>query len=208
VHAVLERLCRLPSPDRTIEAARRLLGEVWTELREDEELEGLVLTPEEESSWISEAAKMIGNYFRLEDPASIRVHDVEARVSHDGDRMALRGIVDRIELQDDGGEAVGQGLGVKTLVPVGGFALGLVAAAIGATYWHLQDFTVIVLAAWLFWRDQPPAWQRWWLLVVVIGGEFAWGLTPLPILVGLAVWFVCLLAPARRGASSAAAASP
>jgi len=87
------------------------------------------------------------------------------------------------------------------------FALGLVASAIGATYWHLQDFTVLVLAAWLFWRDQPPAWQRWWLLVVVIGGEFAWGLTPLPILVGLLVWFVCLLAPARHRASSAVAAS-
>ena len=87
------------------------------------------------------------------------------------------------------------------------FALGLVASAIGATYWHLQDFTVIVLAAWLFWRDQPPAWQRWWLVVVVIGGEFAWGLTPLPILVGLLVWFVCLLAPARHRASSAFAAS-
>ena len=102
VHAVLERLCRLPSPDRTIEAARRLLGEVWTELREDEELEGLALTPEEESSWLSEAVKMIRNYFRLEDPASVRIHEVEARVAHDGDRMALRGIVDRIELQDDG----------------------------------------------------------------------------------------------------------
>ena len=77
------------------------------------------------------------------------------------------------------------------------FALGLVATTIGATYWHLQDFTLLVLAAWLFWRDHPPAWQRAWLLVVVIGGEFAWGLTPLPVLFGVAVWFVSLLAPPR-----------
>ena len=78
------------------------------------------------------------------------------------------------------------------------FALGLVATTISATYWHLQDFTVLVLAAWLFWRDAPPAWQRAWLLVVVVGGEFAWGLTPLPVLVGVAVWFACLAVPSRR----------
>ena len=77
------------------------------------------------------------------------------------------------------------------------FALGLVASTLGATYWHLQDFVILVLAGWLFWRDGPPAWQRWWLLVVVVGGELAWPLRPLPILVGVAVWFGFLLMPAR-----------
>src|SRR5438128_2112311 len=60
------------------------------------------------------------------------------------------------------------------------FTLGVVASMLAAAYWHLQDFTVLVVAAWLFWRDHPPAWQRAWLLVVVVGGEFAWGITPLP----------------------------
>ena len=77
------------------------------------------------------------------------------------------------------------------------FALGLVATCIGATYWHLQDFTMLVLAAWLFWREAPPAWQRAWLLVVAVGAEFAWGLTPLPVLVGVAVWFAYLVAAPR-----------
>jgi hypothetical protein len=80
------------------------------------------------------------------------------------------------------------------------FALGLVATTLGATYWHLQDFAVLVLAAWLFWRDNPPAWQRWWLLVIVVGGELAWPLGPLPILIGIAVWFGCMVAPPRRPA--------
>jgi hypothetical protein len=75
------------------------------------------------------------------------------------------------------------------------FALGLVATTLGSTYWHVQDFTILVLAAWLFWRDHPPAWQRWWLLVIAITGEFAWPLTPLPILIGVAVWFGCLIVP-------------
>jgi len=77
------------------------------------------------------------------------------------------------------------------------FALGLVATALAATYWHLQDFTMLVLAAWLFWRDSPPAWQRWALLLVVVGGELAWGLTPLPVLLGVAIWFGELAVPAK-----------
>ena len=75
------------------------------------------------------------------------------------------------------------------------FALGLVASMLAATYWHLQDFTILVVAAWLFWRDRPPAWQRAWLLVVVAGAEFGWGITPVPVLVGVAVWLAFLVAP-------------
>ena len=74
------------------------------------------------------------------------------------------------------------------------FALGVVASMLAAAYWHLQDFTVLVVAAWLFWRDHPPAWQRAWLLVVVVGGEFAWGITPLPVLIGVAGWLAFLVA--------------
>jgi glycosyl transferase family 87 len=86
------------------------------------------------------------------------------------------------------------------------FALGILATALGATYWHLQDFAILVPAAWLFWRDEPPAWQRWWLLVVVVGAELAWPLRPLPVLIGVAVWFGCLVAPRLRSAQSPAAA--
>jgi hypothetical protein len=75
------------------------------------------------------------------------------------------------------------------------FALGIVASMLAATYWHLQDFTILVLAAWLLWRDRSPAWQRAWLLVVVVGGEFAWGITPLPVLIGVAGWFAFMVVP-------------
>jgi hypothetical protein len=78
------------------------------------------------------------------------------------------------------------------------FALGLVTTTLGATYWHLQDYAILLGAAWLFWRDAPPTWQRWWLLVVAVGAELAWPLRPLPVLVGLAVWLVCLALPQRR----------
>jgi hypothetical protein len=85
------------------------------------------------------------------------------------------------------------------------FALGLVTTTLSATYWHLQDYAMLLGAAWLFWRDPAPAWQRGWLLVVVIGGELAWPLTPLPILIGLAVWLVCLALPPARSAQRAPA---
>jgi len=85
------------------------------------------------------------------------------------------------------------------------FALGIVATSLGATYWHLQDFTVLVLAAWLFWRGAAPTWQRWWLLVIAVAAEFAWPLSPLPLLLTVLVWFAAMIAgrPARLVAASA-----
>jgi hypothetical protein len=74
-------------------------------------------------------------------------------------------------------------------------ALGLVAGAFGATYWHLQDFTILVGAGWLFWRDGPPPWQRAWLVLVAITMELAWPLGPVPLLIGMAVWLAVLCRP-------------
>jgi len=85
------------------------------------------------------------------------------------------------------------------------FALGIVASTLAATYWHLQDFTILVLAAWLFWRDHPPAWQRACLLVTVVGGEFAWGVTPLPVLIGVTLWLGFLVTPRVSQPATAAA---
>jgi hypothetical protein len=85
-------------------------------------------------------------------------------------------------------------------------ALGLLISMLSATYWHLQDFAILVGAAWLFIRDQPPAWQRGWLVVVALAGELAWPLTPLPILLAVTVWFAMLAIP-RRAADRAQVAA-
>ena len=60
--------------------------------------------------------------------------------------------------------------------------------------------------AWLFWREELPAWQRWWLLTVALTAEFAWPLTPLPLLLVVGVWFVCLAARRKVSAAVASAA--
>jgi hypothetical protein len=83
------------------------------------------------------------------------------------------------------------------------FALGIVATALGTTYWHLQDYTVLVLAAWLSWPKARPV-ERWLLLPVAIAAELAWPLTPLPLLTCVAIWFVLLATPAQARVPSAA----
>jgi Glycosyltransferase family 87 len=85
------------------------------------------------------------------------------------------------------------------------FALGLVTSTLGATYWHLQDYAILVGAVWLFWRDPAPTWQRLWIAVVAVGGELGWPLTPLPILVGLTLWLIYLALPQAPAPRVAAA---
>ena len=73
--------------------------------------------------------------------------------------------------------------------------LGLLTSMMSATYWHLQDFAILIGAAWLFLHDQPPTWQRAWLAVVAATAELAWPLGPLPVLLAVAVWFAMVAIP-------------
>jgi hypothetical protein len=74
-------------------------------------------------------------------------------------------------------------------------ALGLLTSTLSATYWHLQDFAILVGAAWLFIHDNPPNWQRAWLVFVALAAELAWPLGPLPILIAVAGWFLMTAVP-------------
>lgn len=102
VHDVLERLYRLPAAERLPETAERLLVEVWEACRQEEEYAGLSLSEDQERAWLSAAKTLLANAFVVENPAGIDVHDVEAAVTHNGDRTRLRGIIDRIERTPDG----------------------------------------------------------------------------------------------------------
>jgi hypothetical protein len=86
-------------------------------------------------------------------------------------------------------------------------ALGLLISCVSATYWHLQDFAILVGAAWLFICDEPPPWQQMWLVVVALTAELAWPLGPLPVLISVAVWFAMLAIP-RRPATDRARPAP
>ena len=48
------------------------------------------------------------------------------------------------------------------------FAVGLLATAATASYFHEADYSSLVLAAWLVLRTAPPLWHRLWLLAGVL----------------------------------------
>ncbi|MGH2771498.1 MAG: RecB family exonuclease, partial [Actinomycetota bacterium] len=102
VHAVLERLFALAAAERTLPQAKELLGRVWQDLKTGEELAGLSFTPEEEDTWLSDANRLISNYFRLEDPSRVEARELEWWVEHEAERMHLRGIIDRLEVLPGG----------------------------------------------------------------------------------------------------------
>jgi putative RecB family exonuclease len=102
VHAALERLHCLDPADRTPEAALACLDEAATALRDDPEFVALDLDDEATAAFHTEAADLVRNYFRLEDPTAVRAIGLELRVEAEVDGIRLRGIIDRLELDADG----------------------------------------------------------------------------------------------------------
>jgi putative RecB family exonuclease len=102
VHAALERLLLLPPADRTPEAATRCLAEARTELADDPELLELGLDADGEAAMAADAATLLERYFALEDPRQVRPIGLELKLDTDVDGLRLRGIIDRLELDDQG----------------------------------------------------------------------------------------------------------
>jgi putative RecB family exonuclease len=106
VHAALERLHLLPPVERTVDAALACLADARIELRDDPEYVGLELSGDDEVAFHAEAAELVRNYFRLEDPRTVRAIGLELMLTAEVDGLPLRGIIDRLELDDDGGLVV------------------------------------------------------------------------------------------------------
>jgi putative RecB family exonuclease len=102
VHAALERLHLRPPAERTVETALVCLDEATEALRDHREYAGLELSDDDEAAFLADAADLVRNYFRLEDPTTVRAIGLELGVEADLDGVRLRGIIDRLELDDDG----------------------------------------------------------------------------------------------------------
>jgi putative RecB family exonuclease len=102
VHAALERLHLLPPAERTLDAALACLDAAAVDLRDDREYVQLGLADDEAVTFRAEAADLVRNYFRLEDPSTVRSIGLELQVEAEVDGIRLRGIIDRLELTDDG----------------------------------------------------------------------------------------------------------
>ncbi len=101
VHSVLEAVLLLEPSERTLDRCKRTLSDLWQAVRQEEEMQGLAFSPEQEMVWLAEAEQLLTNYFMVEDPASISPHELEWWVEHALDKALLRGIIDRVEVTSE-----------------------------------------------------------------------------------------------------------
>lgn len=104
VHSVLERLFDLPATGRTEEAAKELLDPQWEELRTSKpEVTAMFSGPEELACWLAEARSLVGQYFRMENPARLEPAERELLVETElTSGILLRGFVDRMDVAPNG----------------------------------------------------------------------------------------------------------
>jgi putative RecB family exonuclease len=102
VHRALERLFLRPPEARTVDAAVADLATARAELTPDPDFTDLELTPEEWEAFDADAELLVRRYFELEDPTTVRPIGLELKLEADLGRVRLRGVIDRLELDDDG----------------------------------------------------------------------------------------------------------
>ena len=102
VHRARERLHDRPASERTLEIALADLGLAASELAAHPEFAGLGLTDEEWDGFVVEAETLVRRYFDLEDPTRVNPIGLEIKLEAKLDKVTLRGIIDRLELDDEG----------------------------------------------------------------------------------------------------------
>jgi putative RecB family exonuclease len=103
VHAALERLFWHHQPgDRSPAAAGLELEVAWAQLQDDDEFIGLALDDDGQAGLLADATALVANYFKLEDPNAVRAVGVELGVEARVGDIRLRGIIDRLDIDDDG----------------------------------------------------------------------------------------------------------
>jgi putative RecB family exonuclease len=106
VHAVAERLCTLPAGERTLEAARAAATAAWALHVVDDEWRSLAVPDEEVLPVKRRAWRAVQRWFALEDPCRVAVAGTELWVSGEVGGVAVRGIVDRLDVNGDGSHTV------------------------------------------------------------------------------------------------------
>jgi putative RecB family exonuclease len=103
VHAALEGLFwRHPVGRRSRAAADAELARVWADRFDDPEYAELGLSAEDEVVFLTDAGRLIDNYFLLENPDAVQTIGVEIGVETVVNGMRLRGIIDRLDVAPDG----------------------------------------------------------------------------------------------------------
>jgi putative RecB family exonuclease len=103
VHSALERLFWLHDQgDRSESVGLTELDAAWDELQSDPEYVSLGLTTDQAAAFLDDGATLVRNYFRLEDPNQVRTVGTELTLDAKLGSVRLRGIIDRLDLTDEG----------------------------------------------------------------------------------------------------------
>jgi putative RecB family exonuclease len=106
VHGALERLFALEPEARTQARATSCLVEAHLALQADPEYLDLGLDADGDAALLARAQELVENYFRLEDPTAVTPIGIELRLEAPLGDLSLRGIIDRLELDAEGGLVV------------------------------------------------------------------------------------------------------
>ncbi len=101
-HVALQRLFDLPASSRTPDQLFDLFRQAWSELRHEDEYRDLFSDAHDERTWGLESLRLLANYFRLENPADISPVGREYDMLEDLDGIVIRGILDRIDRDENG----------------------------------------------------------------------------------------------------------
>ncbi len=102
-HTVLDRLYfRYDGEGRTRDAALELADEVWAEAIAEGTLHSLEATSTNLDSLYREMRTLVLRDFEAEDPASVNAIATELRLETQLGGVTLRGVIDRLDLNDDG----------------------------------------------------------------------------------------------------------
>ena len=106
VHRVLELLFTQSNAARTVDTARDCFVRAVDEYSADPEFTMLNLDDAQREAFVADAWSLVEAYFRMEDPTMVREIGVELRLEAQVGPLALRGIIDRLELDSEGGLVV------------------------------------------------------------------------------------------------------
>ena len=102
VHRALELLFVEAPADRTPQRAQECLRTALEEMSTHEEYVGLELDDAAAADFAATSARMVDRYFTLEDPQSITPIGLELFLTAQLGSLTVRGIIDRLELDQDG----------------------------------------------------------------------------------------------------------
>lgn len=106
VHRALELFFLNPAPERLPAALDRAIDQALAEYRLLPDYVELGLSGDEADRFEADCRRLAVNYLEMEDPRAVSEIGLELRLEAPVGDLVLRGIIDRLELDDDGGLVV------------------------------------------------------------------------------------------------------